>query len=68
MGLPRSYRAGGLTAEIASDGDVLWIDGPIELTAVSSAAIIRKYADQLITGRNKSLQGRVCTRARRLNA
>ena len=58
MGLPRSHRTRGLTTEIAAHGDVLWIDGPVELTAVSSAAIIRKCADQLITGRDKHLQGR----------
>jgi hypothetical protein len=42
-----------LTAEIAPNGDVLWINGPVELTAISSAAIIRKRADQLIAGSNK---------------
>ena len=67
-GLSRSYRAGGLTTEIAPDGDVLWIDGPTELTAISPAAIVRKRADQLIAGRDKRLQGRVCPRASRLNA
>ena len=57
-----------MTAEIAPDGDVLWINGPIQLTAVSSTAIIQKCADQLIIGRDKRLQGCVSARARRLNA
>jgi hypothetical protein len=43
--LPRSDRTRALTAEIAPNGDVLWIDGPVELTAVSSTAIIRECAD-----------------------
>jgi hypothetical protein len=56
-GLPRSHRACGLTTEIAAHRDVLWIDRPGELTAVSSAAIIGKRADQLISGRDKHPQG-----------
>jgi len=66
--LPRSYRTRGLTAKIAAHCDVLWIDRPAELTAISSAAIVGKRADQLITGRDKRLQACVSTRARRLNA
>ena len=34
-----------VTTEIAPDSDVLWIDGPIELTPVSSTAIVRQRAD-----------------------
>ncbi len=66
--LPCCYRTGGLTTEIAPDGDVLWIDGPIELTPVSSTAIVRQRSDQLIIRRDKRLQRRVSPRARRLNA
>ena len=58
MGLPRSYRTRGLTAEIAPDGDVLWIDGPVELTAKPPATIVRKRANQLIGGRDKHPQCR----------
>jgi len=66
--LSRSHRARGLTTEIAAHGDALRVHWPRELTAVSSAAFVRKRADQLIAGRDKRLQGRVCPRARRLNA
>lgn len=66
--LSRSYRTRRLAAEVAPDGDVLWINRPGELTAESSTAAIRKCADQLITGGDKHLQGRCCIRARRINA
>ena len=67
MASSRSYRTRGLTAEIAPNSDALWINGPVELTAISSAPIIGKSADQLIAGGNKRLQGRVCACAGRLN-
>ena len=56
--LSQSHRARGLTAEVAAHGDALRIDRPRELTAISSAALVRKRADQLATGSNKHLQGR----------
>jgi hypothetical protein len=56
--LSQSHCARGLTAEVAAHGDALRIDRPRELTAISSAALVRKRADQLATGSNKHLQGR----------
>ena len=56
--LSQSHCARGLTAEVAAHGDALRIDRPRELTAISSAALVRKGADQLATGSNKRLQGR----------
>jgi hypothetical protein len=54
----RSHRARGLTAEVAAHGNALRIAWPGELTAVPSAAIVRKRADQLISGRDKHPQCR----------
>src|SRR5262245_24927249 len=51
--LSRSYRTRGLTTETAAHGDALWIGGPVELTAVSSTAVVRKRADQLISRGDK---------------
>ena len=56
--LSQSHCARGLTAEVAAHGNALRIDRPRELTAISSAALVRKRADQLATGSNKHLQGR----------
>ena len=66
--LSQSHCARGLTAEVAAHGDALRIDRPRELTAVSSAALVRKRADQLVTRSDKHLQGRVRISARRLNS
>ena len=65
--LSQSHRARRLTAKIAPHRDALRIDGQRELSTESSAAVVRKRADQLITRRDEHLQGRVCTRAGRLN-
>jgi hypothetical protein len=65
--LPQSHRPRRLTAEIAAHSDALRIDRPRELTAESSAAVVRERADQLTTGSDKHLQCRCCTGARRLN-
>ena len=56
--LSQSHCARGLTAEVAVHGDALRIDRPRELTAVSSAALVRKRANQLSSGSDKHLQGR----------
>jgi len=56
--LSQSHCAGSLTAEVAAHGYALRIDRPRELTAISSAALVRKRADQLSIGSDKHLQGR----------
>ena len=61
--LPLSYCACGLPAEVTLDCNVLRIDRPGELTAKSSTATVSQGSDQLITGSDKRLQGRVGTSA-----
>jgi hypothetical protein len=66
--LSRIHRTRGLTAEIAPHRDALRIDRPRELTSVSSTAVIRQRADQLIGGSVKYPQCRCRTGARRFNS
>jgi hypothetical protein len=56
--LPDGHRTRRFPAEIAAHRDALRINGPRELTAESSTAIVRKRADQLIGGSMKYAQCR----------